>query len=57
MLLDKDRKLRLSEFGLSRWADTLSCQLPASASQLLSTRWMAPEVLKDLVFSKPADVW
>lgn len=57
LLLAADNKLRLSEFGLSRWAGTLSCRLPPSVRHTLNSRWVPPETLKELIFSKHSDVW
>lgn len=57
LLLAADNKLRLSEFGLSRWAGTLSCRLSSPSRHTLNSRWMPPETLKELIFSKHSDVW
>lgn len=57
LLLASDGKVRLSEFGLSRWDGSITCRLSSTSQPLLKVRWTAPEVIKDLYFTKHAEVW
>jgi len=57
LLLARNDTIRLSEFGMSRWAESSQCHFTPSVTQTLNIRWTSPETLSDHKFTKQADVW
>ena len=52
-----DQVAKLCDFGLARSDGSPGCAVPPEREGTLALRWTAPEVLKEHVVTKHADVW
>lgn len=56
-LVDKNRSLKLADFGMARELDSEEPQYITQRRALFPVIWMAPESIKSGVFSPASDVW
>lgn len=56
-LLDKQRSLKLADFGMARELDEEDSTYMTCRRGLFPVLWMAPESLKQGVFSLASDIW
>lgn len=57
VLLSSENTVKLTDFSLSRQSGSLLCCVSPSQESKLVVRWAAPEVFKELHFSRHTDVW
>ena len=56
ILLNIQGVVKISDFGLARYADSPDCNLVGKAT-VFPIRWTAPEVFTENVLTKSSDVW
>ena len=56
ILLSVQGVVKISDFGLARYADTPDCNL-AGRTTVFPIRWTAPEVFTENILTKSSDVW
>ena len=52
-----DKAAKLCGLGLARMEGSAECVLTPEREATLSMRWLAPEVLREQLLTKPGDVW
>ena len=52
VLIDRNKNLKISDFGLSRETDLYVC----STQGRLPLRWMSPEAIAERIFTERSDV-
>lgn len=56
-LVDKNRSLKLADFGMARELDSEEPQYVTQRRALFPVIWMAPESIRSGIFSPASDVW
>ena len=57
ILLDQLNNIKLADFGLSKYLETLTSTHGARTAEVGTTKWMAPEIVTGREYGLNADIW